>query len=223
MRDRIYVFAMGGNTSHVVEKSSQGEKGYDLKLSEPNDSATALTPEAASRFAIGHSFIHGDASDRLALAFLQTSKQAHCEAALVPFTHNSFVLYHDWFGPSLETKDFLSKTMPAQRRAIRDVQFRFNQGIPWRRGGLSASFASQFPNMTELSVVLPCKKYVFNVPRLLKYLDKVKPWPLKTVRVLLPPDDRPGDRDLDTHTKAAIQEDIERAEGLGETMIQWYK
>lgn len=114
IRNRIYEYALGNRTLHIVHRAFPGEATPRLR-------ATECAHLEKKMITYGDKTLKGGACSykaaRLHVALLRCSRQIYGEAALIPYSANTFHLISKDYSVM-----FFNSLMPAQRRAIESVQ-----------------------------------------------------------------------------------------------------
>lgn len=148
----------------------------------------------------------------MCFALLQTCRQVHWKAALIPFHSNRFVL--DVSEPA-HYRFFLDRLMPAQRAAIRSLRLIFNDSYH----ALTKDFALSMPKVTKLAISMPgdVNHYDIRTKSQWEMVCNLQIWPLKMVSVIACPGEhisksevRPPRSDGEIRELAALAKEIER-------------
>jgi len=155
--------------------------------------AGQLSPETASHlrnyWARGPRSQDGSHWPQLSVQLLQTCRQIHWEAALVPFHDNTLIIRPAGGGSALEpctSRLFLDKLNPAQRTAIHKL------GLitAWPGGApLTKGFAALCPNVADLTAFVVCLSYHEgrSTAELLEHLEALRRWPICRARTIICP------------------------------------
>lgn len=176
IRNTIYEYALGGCTLHITQHKPPGATEFRPRVTicrEGEWSTTESGHRAFDRGSFHHGFCESHRDSNLAnldIALLRCSRQIYAEAALIPYSANTF-----HFLTLDHTEELFKSLMPTQRRAIKSLLFS-EEITTYPRSNFDAKRLKGFTDLDDLTINIYHSTYhrAFKIEDLKPFEDEYK-------------------------------------------------